>query len=67
MCIDATGSMSLIIEEVKNNAMSFHQKFIDAMDENDKEVSQPRVKIIVFWDYICDSKPVVESEFFRFA
>ena len=64
MCIDGTGSMSPIINEVKNNAMSFYQKFIDAMEESDKEVSQLRIKVIVFRDYICDSEPMRESEFF---
>ncbi len=64
MCIDATGSMAPIIDEVKNNAMSFYQKFIDSMEENDKEVSELRIKVIVFRDYICDSEPMVESEFF---
>ena len=64
MCIDATGSMSPIIDEVKNNAMSFYQRFIDSMEENDKEVSELRIKVIVFRDYICDSEPMVESEFF---
>lgn len=64
MCIDATGSMAPIINEVKNNAMSFYQKFVDAMDENDKEVSELRIKVIVFRDYICDSEPMTESEFF---
>ena len=64
MCIDATGSMAPIIDEVKNNAMSFYQKFIDSMEENDKEVSELRIKVIVCRDYICDSEPMVESEFF---
>ena len=64
MCIDATGSMAPIINEVKSNALSFYQKFVDAMDENDKTVDQLRIKVIVFRDYICDSEPMVESEFF---
>lgn len=64
MCIDATGSMSPIIDEVKNNAMSFYQKFIDSMEENDKEVAQLRIKVISFRDYGCDPEPMVESEFF---
>ena len=64
MCIDATGSMTPIIDEVKNNAMTFYQKVIDAMEENDKEVSELRIKVIVFRDYICDSQPMQESEFF---
>ena len=64
MCIDATASMSPIIDEVKNNAISFYQRFIEAMDENDKEVEQLRIKVIVFRDYEIDSEPMVESEFF---
>ena len=38
MCIDATGSMSPIIDEVKNNAISFYEKFVESMEENDKDV-----------------------------
>lgn len=64
MCIDATGSMAPIIDEVKNNAMSFYQRFIDAMEETDKEVAQLRIKVIAFKDYGCDPDPMVESEFF---
>ncbi len=65
MCIDATGSMAPIIEEVKNNAMSFYQKFIDAMEKNDKEVAQLRVKVIAFRDYGIDEVPMMESAFFK--
>ena len=64
MCIDATGSMAPIIDTVKNNALSFYQRFVDAMDENDKTVEQLRIKVIVFRDYGCDAEPMVESEFF---
>ena len=64
MCIDATGSMAPILNEVKNNAMSFYQKFEQAMEENDKDICQLRIKVIAFRDYICDTDPMVESEFF---
>ena len=64
MCIDGTGSMAPIIDKVKENALSFYQKFADAMDENDKSVEVLRVKVIVFRDYGCDSEPMKESEFF---
>ena len=64
MCIDATGSMAPIINKVKENAMSFYQRFVDSMEENDKEVSTLRIKVIVFRDYMCDSEPMVESSFF---
>lgn len=64
MCIDATGSMAPILNEVKNSAMSFYEKFEDAMEEADKTVDALRVKVIVFRDYICDSEPMTESRFF---
>jgi len=64
MCIDATGSMSPIIEEVKASALTLYQSFVDGMEEEDKSVEQLRIKVIVFRDYICDSKPMIESEFF---
>ena len=54
MCIDATGSMAPIIDEVKSNAISFYQRFVDSMEENDKDVAQLRIKVIVFRDYGCD-------------
>ena len=34
MCFDATGSMSPIIDEVKENAMSFYQRFLVLPDQN---------------------------------
>lgn len=65
MCIDGTGSMSPIIEEVKANALSFYQKFVDAMEEADKTVDALRIKVIVFRDYGVDSEPMQESAFFN--
>ena len=65
MCIDGTGSMSPIIEEVKTNALTFYQQFVDAMEENDKGVEQLRIKVIVFRDYKSDKSAAMEqSEFF---
>lgn len=64
MCIDGTGSMAPIIDEVKNNAMSFHKKLSDAMEESGRYIGKLRVKVIVFRDYICDTDAMVESEFF---
>ena len=64
MCIDATGSMSHILNEVKANALSFYQKFVDAMEEADKGVDQLRIKVIAFRDYGYDDQPMVESKFF---
>ena len=64
MCIDATGSMSSIINEVRDNALAFYRKFVEEMEAKDKSVQQLRIKVIVFRDYECDSEPMVESRFF---
>ena len=64
MCIDGTGSMAPIIDEVKRNAMSFHQNLSEAMEESGKSIEKLRVKVIVFRDYMCDTDAMVESEFF---
>lgn len=65
MCIDGTASMRPIIDEVKANAISFYQKFVDAMEENDKKAEELRIKVIVFRDYGCDDQPMEQSEFYR--
>lgn len=64
MCIDATGSMSSIINDVKANALSFYRKFVQEMEAKDKSVQQLRIKVIAFRDYGCDTEPMVESKFF---
>lgn len=64
MCIDATGSMSPIIDELKANAMSFSQKFLDALEEVDVDIAQLRTKVITFRDYGCDHDAMNESQFF---
>lgn len=65
MCIDATGSMAPILNEVKANALSLYERFVDEMEMQNKSVAGLRVKIIGFRDYICDSEPMVESAFFN--
>ncbi len=64
MCIDATGSMASIIDDVKKNALSFYQKFVDEMEAKSKSVQQLRIKVIAFRDYGVDSEAMVESKFF---
>lgn len=66
MCIDATGSMSSIINDVKANALSFYQKFVDEMEAQSppKSIQQLRIKVIAFRDFSSDSEPITESKFF---
>ncbi len=64
MCIDATGSMHAILDEVKANALSLYQKFVEEMESHSKSVQQLRIKVIAFRDFGVDSEPLVESKFF---
>ncbi|MGN0765961.1 MAG: vWA domain-containing protein [Christensenellales bacterium] len=64
MCIDATGSMGSIINDVKKNALSFYRKFVDKMEVEEKPVEQLRIKVIAFRDFAVDSEPMLESRFF---
>ena len=66
ICIDATGSMTPVIDLVKSSALSFYKDIESRMKERQKNVDQLRAKVIVFRDYWAD-KPeevMVNSEFF---
>jgi len=65
LCIDGTGSMGPIIEEVKHSAKTFHEKITKALEEKNRDVSTFRIKVIVFRDYYCDGDAAMEiSSFF---
>lgn len=62
-CIDATGSMEelgngqkRIINMVKENALNFYSDLMRKMDEKHKQISQLRVRVIAFRDYIADGE-----------
>jgi von Willebrand factor type A domain len=66
MCIDGTGSMGHLIEEVKSAALKFYEKLEAKMKEKSKRIDQLRARVIVFRDYWADSADQVMqcSEFF---
>ncbi|MBO7293259.1 MAG: VWA domain-containing protein [Clostridia bacterium] len=65
MCIDATGSMSRVINEIKRTALTFHDRLVEAIEEADRSVEKLRVKVIAFRDYARREAPAMEmSEFF---
>lgn len=65
LCIDATGSMSSIIERVKSAALRFHEDLSKQMQEKNKAIDTLRLKIISFRDYFVDGdKAMKESPFF---
>jgi von Willebrand factor type A domain len=54
MCIDGTGSMGHLIEEVKSSALKFYEQLEVKMAEKEKKIDQLRAKVIVFRDYWAD-------------
>ncbi len=65
-CIDCTGSMSDIIELVKSNALNFYRDVTNAMNKKHKYISQLRVRVVAFRDYIADGdEAMLVTDFFR--
>lgn len=65
MCIDATGSMSPLLNMVKSNALSFYHDFTAKLAEKDKTVNEVRVEVIAFRDYLADGdKAILKTDFF---
>ena len=65
LCIDATGSMTGIIDKVKMGALKFKDDLTRSMEEKGKSIHRLRVKVIPYRDYYCDGdKSMSESAFF---
>ena len=72
LCIDATGSMEnrtggqqRIINMVKQNALSFYDDMIKKMAEKHKPMSQLRVRVIIFRDFVADGADAMKgTDFF---
>lgn len=66
MCIDGTGSMGHLIEEVKSAALRFYEQLEAKMKEKSKRIDQLRARLIVFRDYWHDPADQVMqcSDFF---
>jgi hypothetical protein len=59
-CIDCTASMTPVLDQVKNSALSLHQKLQSSMDEKGKAITQLRVKVIAFRDFAADGADALE-------
>src|ERR1035438_1025802 len=65
-CIDCTGSMSPIIDKVKDAALRFHDDLSSVMNEKSKSIDNLRVRVIAFRDYWADgSQAMLKSGFFN--
>lgn len=65
-CIDATGSMDNILDIVKKNALNFYGDVTESMAKKGKHVSELRIRIVAFRDYIADQKDaMLVTDFFK--
>lgn len=63
-CIDVTGSMRPILDQVKNNALSFYDDVQKNLTSKGKNVDQLRVRVVAFRDFARpDEAPIEESPF----
>ncbi len=65
-CIDVTGSMNPVIQEVKNGAFSFHAQLSAVMRQKGKSISQLRIRVIAYRDFKYEPEDALQtSPFFR--
>ena len=65
-CIDATESMDPFLDVVKENALNFYQDFMDVMKQKKKKVTQLRVRVVAFRDYMADGREaMLVTDFFE--
>ncbi len=64
-CIDVTGSMTPIIDQVKANALRFYDDVQTNLTAKGKNVDELRVRVIAFRDLVADGEAAMqESPFF---
>jgi hypothetical protein len=64
-CIDVTGSMTPIIDQVKANALRFYDDVQSNLTAKGKNVDQLRVRVLAFRDSVADGAAALdESPFF---
>jgi hypothetical protein len=61
--IDATGSMSGLIETVKANALDAERQLREALRHDGQALDSLRVRVVVFRDLYCDSSPLETTPF----
>lgn len=65
LCIDATGSMTPIIDEVKANALKLHGDIVENLAAKDKQIAELRVAVVPFRDVRHDGAAALSiSPFF---
>jgi hypothetical protein len=64
-CIDVTGSMNPVMNQVKEGALTFHKRLEDSMSEKDKAISKLRLRVVAYRDFRDNAADAIEqSPFF---
>ena len=65
-CIDATGSMTPILDKVKANALRFYGDVQSNLTAKGKNIDELRVRVVAFRDIVADGEAALqESPFFE--
>jgi hypothetical protein len=64
-CIDVTGSMHPVLDQVKAGALTFHKRLEESMAEKDKAISKLRLRVVAYRDFRDNPADAIEeSPFF---
>jgi hypothetical protein len=65
-CVDVTGSMTPILDQVKANALRFYGDVQSNLTAKDKAIDELRVRVVAFRDIVADGDAALqESPFFE--
>jgi hypothetical protein len=65
-CVDVTGSMTPILDQVKANALRFYSDVQSNLTAKDKTIDELRVRVVAFRDIVADGEAALqESPFFE--
>lgn len=65
-CIDATGSMDYLLDQVKSHALHFYGDLTQVMEAKHKFIDSLRIRLIAFRDYLADgANAMFDTDFFE--
>lgn len=65
-CVDATGSMRPVIDQVKQGILNFHGDLANAMEAKGKHIDGLRIRVVAFRDYLYDNEEaMLVTDFFN--
>lgn len=64
-CIDVTGSMYPVLDQVKEGALTFHKRLEESMAAKDKAISNLRLRVVAYRDFRDNAADAIQqSPFF---